>query len=133
MNITITSAAERFMRRMVRFGGAGADAGFRLTVTLGGCSGYSSEFTVEPAPKPGDGALDVNGLKVFLPEQSRLMLDGFTVDFTETAMESGLTFVNPNVSGCGTCGTSNAGVKPGSSAGSAVVAKVDIGSITRRV
>ena len=133
MDITITSAAERFMRRMVRFGGAGADAGFRLTVTPGGCSGYSSEFTVEPAPKPGDAALDVNGLKVFLPAQSRLMLDGFTVDFTETAMESGLTFVNPNASGCGTCGTSNAGVKPGSSAGSAVVAKVDIGSITRRV
>src|SRR5271169_5182177 len=105
MNITITAAAERFMRRIVRFGSAGADAGFRLTVTPGGCSGYSAEFSVEAAPKPGDAALDVNGLKVFLPAQSRLLLDGVTVDFADTTMQSGLTFVNSNASACGTCGT----------------------------
>jgi iron-sulfur cluster assembly accessory protein len=129
MNTTITFAAERFMRRIVRFGGAGAEAGFRLTVTPGGCSGYSSEFSVEPGPKPGDSTLDVNGLKVFLPAASRLMLDGVTVDFADTPTSSGLTFVNPNASSCGTCGTSNAGA---SGVATATIAKIDIGSITRR-
>lgn len=124
MNITITAAAERFMRRMVRFGDAGADAGFRLTVTPGGCSGYSAEFTVEPAPTSGDVALDVNGLKVFLPVQSCLLLDGVTVDFSETAMESGLTFFNPKAAGGASCSTSSAG-KP-------VLATVSVSSITRR-
>ena len=39
MNITITPKAEKFMRRIVRFGGGPADSGFRLTVTAGGfCS-----------------------------------------------------------------------------------------------
>lgn len=39
MELTLTPAAEKFVRRMVRFGGAGEDAGFRLTVSAGGCSG----------------------------------------------------------------------------------------------
>jgi iron-sulfur cluster assembly accessory protein len=135
MNITITPAAEKFMRRMVRFGGVGADGGFRLTVTPGGCSGYSSEFSVETGPQAGDAALDVNGLKVFLPAQSRLMLDGFTVDFADTPMESGLTFVNPNAASCGTCGTSGAtgsNANHASAKGGATLAKIDVASITRR-
>lgn len=123
MNITITTAAEKFMRRMVRFGGAGAETGFRLTVSAGGCSGYASAFSVEAAPQPGDAALDVNGLKLFLPAESRLMLEGVTIDFTDTPMESGLSFVNPNAAACGTCGSSATG---------AAAVKVDISGIQRR-
>jgi len=124
MNITVTSAAERFMRRMVRFGGAGAVAGFRLSVTPGGCSGYSSEFNVEPEPRSGDAVLDVNGLKVFLPAESRLLLEGFTVDFVETAAEAGLRFFDPNAAGDSCCSTSNT-AKP-------AVATVSVASIGRR-
>jgi iron-sulfur cluster assembly protein len=123
MNIKITNSAEKFMRRMVRFGGAGAEAGFRLTVSAGGCSGYASEFSVEAAPKAGDAAVDVNGLKLFLPAESRLMLEGVTIDFADTPTQSGLTFFNPNAAACGTCGTSSTG---------ATAVKVDISSIQRR-
>lgn len=129
MNVTISAGAEKFMRRMVRFGGAGADAGFRLTVAPGGCSGYSSEFSVEAVPQAGDATLDVNGLKVFLPAQSRLLLEGATVDFADTAHASGLTFILPNAAGCGTCGTSKPG--HGSAAAGAPV-RFDIAGIGRR-
>jgi iron-sulfur cluster assembly protein len=47
--ITITPAAEKFIRRMVRFSETPA-GGFKLSVAPGGCSGYSSEFSVEAAP-----------------------------------------------------------------------------------
>ena len=103
-NVTVTPAAEKFMRRMVRFSENPA-GGFRLTVSPGGCSGYNSEFTVEAAPMAGDAELNVNGLRVFLPAESRLMLDGVTVDFADTPTKSGLTFVNPNQAACG-CSTS---------------------------
>ena len=102
-NVTVTAAAEKFMRRMVRFSEHPA-GGFRLSVAPGGCSGYSSEFTVEAAPKGGDAELQVNGLRLFLPAESRLLLDGVTVDFTETPLQSGLSFVNPNAEACG-CST----------------------------
>jgi iron-sulfur cluster assembly accessory protein len=124
MNITVSAAAERFMRRMVRFGGAGAGAGFRLSVAPGGCSGYSSEFNIEAVPRPGDATLVVNGLKVFLPSESRQLLEGLTVDFVETAAEAGLRFFDPNAAGDSCCSTSSAG-KP-------AVATVSVASIGRR-
>ncbi len=103
--VTVTPAAEKFMRRMVRFSEHPA-GGFRLSVAPGGCSGYSSEFTIEAAPKTGDSELAVNGLRVFLTAESRLLLDGVTVDFTESAVQSGLAFINQNAE---TCGCSSAG------------------------
>lgn len=108
--VTIGPAAEKFMRRMVRFSEHPA-GGFRLQVTPGGCSGYSSVFSVEPAPLAGDSELSVNGLRLFLPAESRLLLDGVTVDFADTPMQSGLTFVNPNAAACG-CATAEVGQPP---------------------
>jgi iron-sulfur cluster assembly accessory protein len=108
--VTVTAAAEKFMRRMVRFSDH-PSGGFRLTVTPGGCSGYASEFSVEPALVPGDSELLVNGLRVFLPAESRLVLDGVTVDFAESPTKSGLTFFNPNQAACG-CSTSGDAAPP---------------------
>jgi iron-sulfur cluster assembly protein len=108
MNIVITPTAEKFMRRMVRFANCGVEAGFRLTVTSGGCSGLGTDFNIEAAPRDGDATLDVNGLKIFLPEKSCALLEGATVDFRDSGMASGLAIVNPNVSDCG-CGSSGAG------------------------
>jgi len=121
-NVTVTTAAEKFMRRIVRFSGLPADAGFRLVVSAGGCSGYTAEFTAEPALQPGEQELDVNGLRVFLPAESRLMLEGVTIDFTDTPTQSGLTFFNPNQGACGCSSAESA--PPG-------VATIDIGAIGR--
>jgi iron-sulfur cluster assembly accessory protein len=110
-NVTVTPAAEKFMRRMVRFSEHPA-GGFRLTVAPGGCSGYSSEFTIEAAPKDNDSELVVNGsLRVFLPAQSRLLLDGATVDFSDTPMQTGLTFAVPGGTSCG-CSSSEGSSVP---------------------
>ncbi len=123
MNITITPKAEKFMRRIVRFGGGPADSGFRLTVTTGGCSGLASEFSSEAVPKAGDAILDCNGLKVFLPAESRLLLEGVTIDFVDTTLESGLSFINPNATSCG-CSSSEGAGKP-------VTTAIDISAIKR--
>jgi iron-sulfur cluster assembly accessory protein len=123
-NVTVTAAAEKFMRRMVRFSTQPA-GGFRLSVAPGGCSGYTSEFTVEAAPQAGDAELAVNGLRIFLPAESRLLLDGVTVDFTETPLQSGLSFINPNAAACG-CSTADASAPP-------AVAAVSLSSIKRKL
>ncbi len=112
--VIVTPAAEKFMRRMVRFSTNPA-GGFRLSVSPGGCSGYNSDFTVESAPQSGDSELAVNGLRVFLPAESRLLLDGVTVDFAETATSAGLTFFNPNAAACG-CSTSGDAKAPAEAA-----------------
>ena len=122
--VTVAAAAEKFMRRMVRFSEHPA-GGFRLSVTPGGCSGYSSSFTVEASPLAGDAEIGVNGVRVFLPAESRLVLDGVTIDFADTATTSGLTFVNPNQAACG-CSSSEGAAPPAQAA-------VNVGSIKRVV
>ncbi|CAM3673716.1 HesB/IscA family protein [Roseateles saccharophilus] len=118
---TVTPAAAKFIRRMVRFSEHPA-GGFRLTVTPGGCSGYSAEFSVEPAPRAGDSEVQVDDVRLYLPAESRLMLEGVTVDFTETPTSAGLSFVNPRA---GTCGcSSSADASPPAEASVAVSAIV---------
>ncbi|MFZ5491822.1 MAG: HesB/IscA family protein [Pseudomonadota bacterium] len=121
MDITVTPAAQKFMRRMVRFGGEGM-TGFRLLVSPGGCSGVASEFTVEQAAPAGDVAVPLDGFALFLPAQSRLLLHGATVDFADTPTESGLVF--RNVAGGGSCSSQKTTSAP-------ALATVDLARIGR--
>jgi iron-sulfur cluster assembly protein len=122
-NVIITPAAAKFINRIMRFSGLPAGAGLRLAVSPGGCSGYSSEFSAEAVPKPGELTLEVEGLRLFLPAESCLILEGVTIDFTETATQSGLSFINPNQSACA-CSSAETAPLPG-------VTKIEISAIGR--
>ena len=103
MKMTLTSAAQRFIRRLLRFDG-GPGAGFRLSVTPGGCFGLAAEFSVEKAAKPGDAVFEIDGITLFLPAESRLLLDQVTVDFADTPPQYGFVFHDPKQS-TSTCAT----------------------------
>lgn len=122
-NVTITPAAAKFIHRIVRFSGLGAGAGLRLAVSPGGCSGYSSEFSAEAAPQSSEQVVEVGGVCLFLGAGSRLILEGITIDFTETATQSGLSFINPNQAACA-CSSAGTTPTPG-------VTRIDISAIGR--
>lgn len=103
MKIDFTSAAEKFIRRLIMFDGP-PGSGMRLLVAPGGCSGMSAEFSVEAAPREGEQVYAHGAIKLFLPAQSRLLLDGVTVDFVETPTSTGFVFHDPKAKGCG-CST----------------------------
>ena len=105
-NVTLTPAAAKFIQRVLRFSGLPPTAGFRLLVSPGGCSGYSSEFSAEAALQDGEQLLEVQGLRFFLPAQSRLLLDGATIDFVDTIEKQGFTIDNPVATGSCACGDS---------------------------
>ncbi|MGZ8251073.1 MAG: HesB/IscA family protein [Methylophilaceae bacterium] len=128
MELTITPKAEKFIGRMIRFNGGTPEHGFRLVVSPGGCSGLSSEFTVEAGPLEGDATVEASGLKLFLPAESRILLDGATIDFKDTPMESGLTFITQQGGNCG-CSSSGEGHGDHSHDGPATVS---IASIQRK-
>jgi len=98
MQFTITPGAHKFIRRMIQFS-TNPTGGFRLLVSPGGCSGLSAEFDVEAAPRAGDQEFVVDGLKFFLPAESRLLLEGVTIDFAESATSGGLKFYDPKATG----------------------------------
>jgi iron-sulfur cluster assembly accessory protein len=97
---TITPKAQRFIRMMLMADG-GPGAGFRMSVSPGGCSGLNADISVLKEPLPRDAVVEKDGLKLFLPAESRLLLEGVTIDFAETATSTGLVFRTPNPTSCG--------------------------------
>jgi iron-sulfur cluster assembly protein len=98
MKFNITPSAQKFVRRMIQFS-VNPNGGFRLRVSPGGCSGLSAEYDVETEPRQGDQEFIVEGLKFFLPAESRLLLDGVTIDFADSASSGGLVFHDPKNTG----------------------------------
>jgi len=98
MDFTLTPAARKFIRLMLMADG-GPGSGFRMAVSPGGCSGLNADISVLAEPAPGDAVVEREGLKFFLPAESRLLLDGVTVDFTDTAAKTGLVFHDPKATG----------------------------------
>jgi iron-sulfur cluster assembly accessory protein len=99
MNLSITPAAARFIRLMLRADG-GPESGFRLAVSPGGCSGLNADISVQAAPGPGEKTVVQDGVKLFLTAESRLLLEGVTIDFTDTAAKTGLVFHDPKATTC---------------------------------
>lgn len=99
MNFTLTPSARKFMRMMLRADGT-AGSGFRLAVSPGGCSGLAADISVLATPVPGDAVVERDGVKLFLPAESRLLLDGVTIDFADTATQTGLVFHDPKQVAC---------------------------------
>lgn len=84
----------------------GVTGGLRLGVLGGGCSGLSYQFKFAPEARPRDYVFEFEDVKVFVDPKSILFLDGMTLDWQDSLMQSGFVFQNPHATkSCG-CGTS---------------------------
>ncbi len=80
--------------------------GLRLGVKGGGCSGLSYFVDWAAGPAKLDQVIEREGARVFVDPKSAVFLQGTTVDWQQTLMQTGFVFRNPNVkSACG-CGES---------------------------
>lgn len=80
--------------------------GLRLGVLGGGCSGLSYQFKFSPEPRPRDHVFQFEDVKVFVDPKSMVFLDGMTLDWQDSIIQSGFVFQNPQATkSCG-CGTS---------------------------
>jgi iron-sulfur cluster assembly accessory protein len=103
MNLTLTPAAARFMRMMILADGKPGSA-FRLSVSPGGCSGLAAEIGVADAPARAERMVVVADVPLLLDAESRLLLDGVTVDFVDSIHAQGLVFHDPKQAACPTQG-----------------------------
>jgi iron-sulfur cluster assembly protein len=82
------------------------NAGLRVSVLPGGCSGFKYSLNVEERALEDDMVAEVNGVRVFVDGFSAQYLTGITIDYVSSMQGSGFTFSNPNATGgCG-CGSS---------------------------
>jgi iron-sulfur cluster assembly accessory protein len=81
-------------------------AGIRVAVVGGGCSGFQYAMNLESSSREGDEVLELDGLKVFVDDQSALYLNGTEIDYIETVQGAGFKFSNPNARNTCGCGES---------------------------
>jgi iron-sulfur cluster assembly accessory protein len=104
IGLTATAAVE--VRRYMEEQGAAENAGLRVGVLPGGCSGFQYGLNIEDEAGEDDMILVSEGIRLFVDPFSLQYLDGVEVDYVSTFQGSGFTFNNPNASGgCG-CGSS---------------------------
>ena len=83
-------------------------AGLRVFVQGGGCSGFQYGLMIEEGKGDGDSdrVFESNGIKLFVDPISIRYLTGAEVDFVDNLQGGGFTIQNPNAkSTCG-CGSS---------------------------
>jgi iron-sulfur cluster assembly protein len=106
MQLTITDNALSEVKKFMEAEKVGTEAGLRIRVVPGGCSGFSYSMQIEEAPRQGDEIFDESGLRVFVDMFSRQYLEGVQIDYVSSVMGSGFTFSNPNATGSCGCGSS---------------------------
>jgi len=105
--IQISEKAREHIRAAMHKEGTGSEqGGLRLGVRGGGCSGLSYKITFDSQPRERDRVFQYDDIRVFVDPKSFIYLNGITLDWEETLMQSGFVFRNPNAKkSCG-CGTS---------------------------
>lgn len=82
------------------------NAGLRIQVKGGGCSGLQYDMSWAEVAKERDKVFERDGVRVFVDPKSYLYLVGTILEYQESLMESGFKLVNPNAkTSCG-CGQS---------------------------
>ena len=105
--LTLTPrATEEVVKFIAAEGLALEQAGLRVSVLPGGCSGFKYSLNIEERPLDDDHIVLVENVRVFVDGFSLQYLNGVTVDYVSSMQGSGFTFSNPNsTGGCG-CGSS---------------------------
>lgn len=104
--IAITPTAVAEVQRYMEEHGSSPEAGLRIGVLPGGCSGFQYGLNIEDEAAEDDLVLESSGLKLFVDPFSIQYLSGVEIDYVTTFQGSGFTFNNPNAAGgCG-CGSS---------------------------
>ncbi len=98
------------------------EAGLRVFVAPGGCSGLQYGMTVEDAAEDGDEVIETDGVRLMVDNFSAMYLAGAEVDYVNSLMGGGFTVHNPNAVASCSCGHSfdtggNAGTSHGCGCG----------------
>ena len=106
MDLNLTPEAATKVRGFLKEFAETPEAGLRVAVLPGGCSGFQYEVDIDKGPEGDDEILERDGIRIFVDPFSAQYLEGIEIDYITSLMGSGFTFKNPQATGgCG-CGSS---------------------------
>ncbi|MCY4631995.1 MAG: iron-sulfur cluster assembly accessory protein [bacterium] len=101
--ITLTPAAASKVGELLTQEGEEGLA-LRVAVRPGGCSGFSYEMYFDTEVNDNDQSADFEGVAVIVDHSSAMLLQGATLDFSDSLQDAGFSIDNPNAQrtcGCG--------------------------------
>jgi iron-sulfur cluster assembly protein len=105
LGVQLTEGAVRQIKRLMERDKR-AGLGLRISVSDGGCSGFSYKLDFDNEEKSGDTVLRFDDLKVYVDGRSLAYLKGTVIDFNSGLYGGGFKFSNPNATATCGCGTS---------------------------
>jgi iron-sulfur cluster assembly protein len=103
--LTITPEAVGQLKNFLSEQGT-PDAGLRVFVAPGGCSGLQYGMTIEVSAEDGDEVIETDGVRLLVDNFSAMYLQGAEVDYVNSLMGGGFTVHNPNAVASCACGHS---------------------------
>ncbi len=113
--MTITPEAVKRLREILEREGK-PEAGLRVFISEGGCSGFSYGMALEEEPQEGDQVVETSGVKVIVDDYSWNYVAGSEIDYVNSLMGGGFTIHNPNAAQSCACGQSFQAKQGGGSA-----------------
>lgn len=101
--VDVTEAAARKAQSVLESSGS---RGIRIAVLGGGCAGLQYDLKPEAEAAEGDLVLEFFGVPFYLNPMVVPYLKGTRIDYSDSLMEGGFKFLNPNAASTCGCGTS---------------------------
>ncbi|MCY3806895.1 MAG: iron-sulfur cluster insertion protein ErpA [bacterium] len=101
--ITLTSEAASKVGELLSQEGEEGLA-LRVAVRPGGCSGFSYEMYFDTEVNDNDQSAKFEGVDVIVDQSSAMLLQGATLDYSDSLQNAGFSIDNPNAQrtcGCG--------------------------------
>lgn len=103
--VTLSDKAAEKVKELLNGQGDVAEAGLRVAVRGGGCSGFQYALAFDEE-REGDQVFEQHDIRLLVDSQSLQFVDGSEVDYVEGLQGAGFAVNNPNVvAACG-CGQS---------------------------
>ena len=104
MTLTVTAAEK--VQDFIHEHGSEGDAGLRVAVLPGGCSGFQYGFTFDDEVEEGDSSVENQGVTLLVDPMSFQYLMGAEIDYKEDLQGAQFVIRNPNAQTTCGCGSS---------------------------
>ena len=104
--LTMTEKAAVKAKELFEEKGITGEAGLRVFVVGGGCSGYQYGMALAREVEEDDLVIEHAGVRLVVDPDSAPLLEGAEIDYVDDLMKAGFTVYNPNAVKSCACGTS---------------------------
>ena len=104
--MTMTDKAATKAKELFEEKGLASEAGLRVFVVGGGCSGYQYGMALARDVEEDDLVIEHSGVRLVVDPDSAPLLEGAEIDYVDDLMKAGFTIYNPNAVKSCACGQS---------------------------